>query len=324
MLGSKSLGSLRQRSSQAKVRSTNQRCGSTSKPAVCFERLMIPIVHFADLVSASRRGRACGPSDGPFGRSPRQSPTVSVSRRKVASGCGAAASPALWHRFHRRRALEHALCQVQPNRRDNHRKRSSSRIGSPISRIVAAGQFGGVHTINMANKGGSSYRDWCRCAWISMRRSSAVRRRILRALLSAPRNQRTDSTCIFAAVRPKEGKGASLILPACTTEAMNTHLVEIAATIAAAAHAVLQADQAGWHMSTLLIVQANITIILLPKYRAVPARNLALKPRFQVIRRSSRPMLRRLEQVHRSDLADHVHRIATMSTWVQISGIRYH
>src|ERR1700692_1235991 len=49
---------------------------------------------------------------------------------------------------------------------------------------------------------------------------------------SAPRDQRTASTYIFGAVCPKEGKGAALILPTCNTEAMNLHLVEIAATVA--------------------------------------------------------------------------------------------
>src|SRR5437899_7067591 len=81
---------------------------------------------------------------------------------------------------------------------------------------------------------------------------------------SAPRDQRTASTYIFGAVCPKRGTGAALILPACNTEAMNLHLAEIAAAVAPAAHAVLLVDQAGWHMSTRLVVPANITIIALP------------------------------------------------------------
>src|SRR6516225_6374489 len=81
---------------------------------------------------------------------------------------------------------------------------------------------------------------------------------------SAPRDQRTASTYIFGAVCPKQGKGAALILPACNTEAMNLHLAEIAAAVALAAHAVLLVDQAGWHMSTRLVVPANITLIALP------------------------------------------------------------
>src|SRR5438034_8696989 len=53
-------------------------------------------------------------------------------------------------------------------------------------------------------------------------------------------------------------------MPACNTEAMNLHLAVIAATVAPAAHAILLVDQAGWHLSTRLLVPANITIILLP------------------------------------------------------------
>jgi tripartite-type tricarboxylate transporter receptor subunit TctC len=51
-------------------------------------------------------------------------------------------------------------------------------------------------------------------------------------------------------------------MPACNTEAMNLHLAEVAATVAPAAHAILLVDQAGWHLSTRLLVPANITIIL--------------------------------------------------------------
>ena len=42
---------------------------------------------------------------------------------------------------------------------------------------------------------------------------------------------------------------------------MNLHLAEIAEIVA---HAVLLVDQAGWHLSTRLIVPPNITIIALP------------------------------------------------------------
>jgi hypothetical protein len=81
---------------------------------------------------------------------------------------------------------------------------------------------------------------------------------------SAPRDQRTASTYIFGAVCPKQGKGAALVMPACNTEAMNLHLLEIAKAIAPRAHAVLLVDQAGWHMSARLVVPQNITIIALP------------------------------------------------------------
>ena len=81
---------------------------------------------------------------------------------------------------------------------------------------------------------------------------------------SAPRDQRTASTYIFGAVCPKDGKGAALILPACNTAAINLHLAEIAEIVAPGAHAVLLVDQAGWHLSTRLVVPPNITIIALP------------------------------------------------------------
>ena len=81
---------------------------------------------------------------------------------------------------------------------------------------------------------------------------------------SASRDQRTAATSISGAVCPKEGKGAALVLPACNTEAMNLHLVEVAETVARGVHAVLLADQAGWHMSMRLIVPPNITLIPLP------------------------------------------------------------
>ena len=45
---------------------------------------------------------------------------------------------------------------------------------------------------------------------------------------------------------------------------MNLHLAEIAQTVEPGAHAVLLVDQAGWHMSTHLIVPPNITIIAMP------------------------------------------------------------
>jgi transposase len=55
-----------------------------------------------------------------------------------------------------------------------------------------------------------------------------------------------------------------LVLPFCNTEAMNLHLAEIAHAVAPGAHAVLLADQAGWHTASALVVPANISIVLLP------------------------------------------------------------
>jgi transposase len=81
---------------------------------------------------------------------------------------------------------------------------------------------------------------------------------------SAPKDQRTQSTYIFGAICPAEGKGAGLVLPRCTSEGMNLHLEEISQAVAKGAHAVVLLDQAGWHQSRRLVVPPNITLMPLP------------------------------------------------------------
>jgi transposase len=80
----------------------------------------------------------------------------------------------------------------------------------------------------------------------------------------APHDQRTSSAYIFGAICPEEGKGAGLVLPSCNTEAMALHLEEISAVVAPGAHAILVLDQAGWHVSSKLLVPDNITLLPLP------------------------------------------------------------
>ena len=48
----------------------------------------------------------------------------------------------------------------------------------------------------------------------------------------APRDTRSTSAYVFGAVCPTRGAVAGLILPAVTTEAMNSHLAEIARSVA--------------------------------------------------------------------------------------------
>ena len=72
------------------------------------------------------------------------------------------------------------------------------------------------------------------------------------------------STYIFAALCPREGKGAALVLPFCNTAAMNLHLAEISTRVSPGRHAVLLLDQAGWHLSAGVAVPANITLLALP------------------------------------------------------------
>lgn len=79
---------------------------------------------------------------------------------------------------------------------------------------------------------------------------------------SAPHDQRTASAYIFGAICPRNGKGAALAQPACNTEVMSLHLAEIAREVAPRKHAVLLLDQAGWHLSSRLVVPTNITCCL--------------------------------------------------------------
>jgi hypothetical protein len=82
----------------------------------------------------------------------------------------------------------------------------------------------------------------------------------------AAKDQRTASAYLFGAICPAQGKGAALVLPRCTTEAMNLHLAEISLMTDADAHAVVLLDQAGWHTARALAVPNNITLMPLPAH----------------------------------------------------------
>jgi hypothetical protein len=82
----------------------------------------------------------------------------------------------------------------------------------------------------------------------------------------AVRDTRYKWAYLFGAVCPARGVGAALVLPRANTQAMNLHLAEIAATVAAGAHAVLVLDGAGWHRGDDLVVPPNITLLKLPPY----------------------------------------------------------
>ena len=81
---------------------------------------------------------------------------------------------------------------------------------------------------------------------------------------SAPKDQRTASAYIFGAICPDQGKGAGLVLPRCTTEAMALELAEISQAVAPGVHAIILLDRAGWHLSKRLTVPANLTLVPLP------------------------------------------------------------
>ena len=81
---------------------------------------------------------------------------------------------------------------------------------------------------------------------------------------SAPRDQRTDGQYVFDAL-PDAGQGRSpdpTGLQYRGDEPASDP--RCAKTVASDAHAVLLVDQAGWHMSTGLVVPPNITMMALP------------------------------------------------------------
>ena len=80
----------------------------------------------------------------------------------------------------------------------------------------------------------------------------------------APRDQRTKTAYIFAAICPQRSEAIDLILPCCNTAAMNVHLAEISAAVEPGAQAVLLLDQAGWHTTAKLNLPDNITTMPLP------------------------------------------------------------
>jgi len=113
---------------------------------------------------------------------------------------------------------------------------------------------------------------------------------------------------------------------------MNLHLAEIAKAVAPAAHAILLVDQAGWHLSTRLVVPANITIIALPPKcpELNPVENV-----WQFLRDNwlSNRVFKsyddlvdhccNAEQARQSALAHHVHWTAPMGAPVLINGSWY-
>jgi hypothetical protein len=139
---------------------------------------------------------------------------------------------------------------------------------------------------------------------------------------SAPSDQRTVSTHIFGEICPKEGKAVCLIRPKCNTEAMQSHLDEIAKDVEPGSRTVLLLDKAGWHTSPKFDVPEK-------SHGPAAARQM---PRAQTQlrsygsscattgsqtgpsqpRRHRRSLLRRLEQAPRPTLARHVHRSPKM------------
>ena len=74
------------------------------------------------------------------------------------------------------------------------------------------------------------------------------------------------SANIFGTVCPKYDKSFALILPHKDTSMMQLFLDELSKTIPLGKHAVLVADQAGWHKTPKLKKPKNISFVFLPPY----------------------------------------------------------
>ena len=71
---------------------------------------------------------------------------------------------------------------------------------------------------------------------------------------------------IFGAVCPKLGIGAAIVAPNVNIETMQKILEEISLHVQKGRHAVVVLDQAGWHVSTRLIIPNNLSLLPLPPY----------------------------------------------------------
>ncbi len=79
-------------------------------------------------------------------------------------------------------------------------------------------------------------------------------------------DQRYTWAHLFATVQPKTGRAFALVLPELNTQAMQLFLDKFAATLASDEHAVMVADQAGWHIAEDLMVPKTISLLLQPAY----------------------------------------------------------
>ena len=85
-----------------------------------------------------------------------------------------------------------------------------------------------------------------------------------KARVPGPSTINAPNQSICSARYAPSAEPATLVLPACNTEAMQLHLDEIATKVTPGAHAVLILDQAGWHGAKDLKAPKNISLLPLP------------------------------------------------------------
>ncbi len=82
---------------------------------------------------------------------------------------------------------------------------------------------------------------------------------------------------VFALVCPETGENVELIAPTVNTHLMNAHLRHVSEHLGLERHEVRIMDGAGWHVSNDLVLQKNVTPLLLPPY--LPEQNPVERPR---------------------------------------------
>ena len=78
-----------------------------------------------------------------------------------------------------------------------------------------------------------------------------------------PADQRYENAHLFGAICPACGRGAAIASSWVNTEAMQTHVNEIALNVASGAYAVLIMDRAAWRAASKLVMPTKITPLLL-------------------------------------------------------------
>ncbi len=127
------------------------------------------------------------------------------------------------------------------------------------SSLVKAALLGSRPRATRSRSGSRTKPEWGNKA----RWNTSGRRSVPRPL--AVRDNRHDPVYLFGALCLSRATGAAIIMPAANSEAMSEHLEEIAAQVAAGAHAAaLVRDGAGWHQRSgrLNDFSENITLVV--------------------------------------------------------------
>ena len=154
-----------------------------------------------------------------------------------------------------------------------------------------------------------------RCGWARRTSSPTVGpKRGLRP--PATRDQRTQSAYLFGAVCPAQGTGAAIVVPSCNSQAMQFHLTQqLPASPPARMPSRCSIGLGGMAPSACGCppVSPRRPCRRAPQLNGrrtsgSSSGNLALQPHLHRLRQHRRPLLRCLEQAHRTTLEDHVHR----------------